>query len=372
MKDISLYIHIPFCRSKCLYCDFISFAQSEALMDEYIDLLKKELYLYSSENNYNIKTIYIGGGTPSMLNINHIDKIVNCVYKYFHCSIVEFTIECNPDSLNAEKLKFYTKSGITRISLGIQTFNDKILKTIGRRHNREKALYIIDLTKKYFNNINVDLMTGLPYENDKDGLESIKILIDKDIPHISLYYLILEENTPLYTLINTNKLTLPNEDDCIKRYHNMLNAMYSKGIKRYEVSNFAKNGFICKHNMAYWKLKEYIGAGISSHGFIDNIRYENAKTFNDYKDFILNNKKPINKKNKISCTESQFEYIMLGFRLTHGIDINEFNTKYNIDFIKKYNNKLTELKEYLNINNNNISIKPQYMDIMNSIIVEFM
>lgn len=370
MRKVSLYIHIPFCVRKCLYCDFISY-EDLSNMDQYISALVKEIQLYSDKNII-IDTVYIGGGTPSLLNESQVTLIVNTIRDSFDCRIEEFTIECNPDSIREDKLHCYRELGINRLSIGVQSLDDNLLKGIGRIHNRKQALIAIELAEKYFDNINIDLMIGLVDESDEIAFNTLDEVIKKTVSHISLYTLILEKATRLYEAVYSNKITLPDEDSVIDRFDYMCNILEKKGFNRYEVSNFAIKGKECKHNIGYWRLKEYIGLGISSSSYIDNIRYKNLDSIDLYIDNINRGLKPVSNKERITIKESEDEYIMLTLRTREGIILDEFKRLYNVDFKKKYKDNITNILDYLNIKDNSISVKPKYFGILHSIILQFL
>lgn len=373
MRNIALYIHIPFCVSKCRYCDFTSFVTSGDLRAEYVNALCKELKLYSSEDQYNISTIYIGGGTPSILLTKELEIITETIYKNFHTeNITEFSIECNPDSITEDKLKCYKNIGINRISMGVQSFNDKILLSIGRAHNSKQAKDAILKVLKYYDNVNVDLMTGMPFEDDNDGINSIKELLTYDIPHISLYSLMLESGTPLEADVNNGKLLLPNEDISSDRYDKMLELLEANNIKRYEISNFSKIGYKCKHNLNYWRLGEYIGAGLNSHGYIDRTRYVNTDNLKEYMNLLNSNKKSIIETNKISDEETEFEYIMLTLRMREGINLLDYKKIFSCNFKEKYRNELIEAKKYIVESIGAVAVKPEYFNVLNEIILIFL
>lgn len=372
MKDTALYIHIPFCISKCKYCDFTSYVCNDETKKEYIKSLIEELKLYSKDKSYNIRTVYIGGGTPSIMHSDDIKLIADTIYKSFETNIEEFTIECNTESITENKLIRYRECGINRISIGVQSFNDSILESLGRAHNSREARNAIILAKKYFHNVSVDLMTGLPNEREEDTINSIEQLIEYNIPHISLYSLIIEEGTPIEQDCVNNTISLPDEDIVVDRYDNMVSLMAREGINRYEISNFSKAGYECKHNMTYWRLGDYIGAGIGAHGYINRVRLANTVNLIDYNASISIGKKPLVEINRMNDRETKFEYIMLALRLIEGININHYKAEFNKDFHKEYMEQLQELEEYLDINNQYIRVKPQFLGILNSILIKFM
>lgn len=374
-KNIGIYIHIPFCVSKCIYCDFTSITDKKKI-EKYFNYLLEEIKMYKSIlKEYKIKTIYIGGGTPSFVNEKYIKKVINEIKKYNDFSDdIEFTIEVNPGSINEEKLKEYISLGINRLSIGLQSTNDNMLKTIGRVHTFHDFKEKYSLARRLgINNISLDLMFGLPSQELNDFIKSIERVIDLSPEHISAYSLKVERGTKLYDLVKNKKLLLPTEELDRKMYEILINKLESNGYNLYEISNFSKKGYESKHNLSYWNRKEYLGLGISAHGFISDERYGNENSFEKYFKKIDQGKKPINEINKIYEDEALFEEIMLNLRLTKGINIEEISRKYSIDFLKEYNEIIEELLNdgLIKIKDNYLFIPKEYLSLSNSIIEKF-
>lgn len=361
MKDIAVYIHIPFCRSKCNYCAFNSFYADVATQKEYVKHLINEITLFSKNNIMRADTIYFGGGTPSFLYEGGIRSIIDAIKNNFVFEASEISIECNPESLTLTKLIEYKESKINRISIGLQTASDNLLKIAGRIHTFEDFEKALENCKEAgFNNVNCDIMLGIPQQETKDVNHTLQALFQYDsIKHISMYGLTAEENTPWQDVII-------DEDVSADMYDSAYLMLKDNGFHRYEISNFAKSGYECKHNRKYWKRKDYIGFGLSAHSLIDNIRYANPDKMGDY---------IIGKKEKIILSQEQIEeeYIMLALRMDEGIDFNDYTKYFNKDFLYKYTKpiqKLSKLKA-IEITPHNIKIASQYMGVMNSIILEF-
>ena len=318
-----VYIHIPFCEKKCNYCAFCSY-NALKFKDEYICALLKEIKFHY-KNNY-VKTIYFGGGTPSLLEISDIEKILS----YFNFDKnTEITLEANPNGINKTKLIGYMKAGINRLSLGVQSFDDNLLAAIGRVHNNFCTLKAIDeIQNTGFENFSIDLMYGLPSQTLKTWTDTLNKAFEINPKHISLYGLKIEEGTKFYKFPPKN---LPDDEIQAKMY-NLAIEMLKEKYFHYEFSNFAKShAYISKHNINYWKRGEYYGFGLSASGFIDNKRYTNTSNFKKY---ILN---PVEKKyEQITKSVAVEEEIYLGLRLFEGIDFNKINLKYNTDVYKKY------------------------------------
>ena len=286
-KDIGLYIHIPFCKKKCSYCDFVSFSDKDSLIEKYKEAVIKEIK-NKDISKYKINTIYIGGGTPSILESRDILDIINEVKEYISEN-TEITIEINPGTADKEKLKKYKEIGINRLSIGLQSADNNILKEIGRIHTFEEFLNIYNLARKVgFNNINVDLMLGLPSQTIEILEESVRKIIKLNPEHISIYSLILEENTRMWDMVNKGILKLPSEDIEREMYWKVKNMLESDGYIHYEISNFAKKGYESRHNSDCWEQKEYIGVGLAAHSYLNKIRFSNTSNLEEYINNINN------------------------------------------------------------------------------------
>ena len=307
-KQIGLYIHIPFCKRKCSYCDFCSYAEKQDLISKYIKCLLQEIKEVGSNNRadfeigkddlFSVKTIYIGGGTPSLIESKYIVQTIEEIKSNFELDEnAEITIEVNPGTVTLEKLEDYNKVGINRLSIGLQSTQDEILKEIGRIHNFEQFLETYKLAKKVgFKNINVDLMLGLPNQRIIDLKESLEEIIKLQPEHISVYSLIVEDGTPIANKIEKGELELPDEDTERNMYWYVKNTLELNGYKHYEISNFAKKGYESKHNMNCWNQMEYVGIGTAAHSYRDITRYSNTE---DIKEYIKNVQKGEFEKNRI-------------------------------------------------------------------------
>lgn len=317
-----LYIHIPFCAKKCPYCDFYSLeGQSSRLINEYISALIKEMGLYHEKRNQ-IKTVYIGGGTPSILNIAQLSLLLEGIFNHIKSSeIVEFTVEVNPKSITREKLRLFKDYGITRISLGIQSFNERDLKILGRLHSVDDSLKAVEDIKRLSFNLSIDLIYGIPGQNLKDWQENLSIIGHLNPDHISTYELTVEEGTPLHQKILRGLLKKPAEKEIVEMYKEAHGYLEEKGYIHYEVSNFAKAGRECLHNLNYWKRGEYIGIGAGAHSFVDKKRIENYKDLKKYMDSLKEGQYPYEKIIELSPEDEFVEFIMLGLRLKEGISL---------------------------------------------------
>ena len=352
MKEFSIYIHIPFCISKCNYCDFNSYANSDELIQGYIDALKKQIVEDTSFTKNDIcKTIYIGGGTPSYIDSKYIVDILKVIYtKYRVDEELQITIEVNPSSVTYNKLQDYKKIGINRLSIGLQTTNDELLKVIGRRHTYNQFLDVYNMCKEVgFDNINVDIMFGLPNQTLEDVISDVSNVINLNPEHISCYSLILYENVPLYNIIKSEKYSLPNEDEEREMSLQIDRLLKQAQYEHYEISNYAKDGNYSKHNLMCWKQYEYIGFGAGAHSFIDGIRFCNTENIKLY---IDNNR--INILEKMDKEDLMKEYMLLSMRLIDKIDSKRFKQKYDVDMFEKFSQQLQHLREqgYIYIDDN--------------------
>ena len=357
----SVYIHIPFCDDICTYCDFCKFYKNNEWIDKYLSTLKKEVI--KNYKNDLINTIYIGGGTPSILNLDQLKKLFSIIKLFKLDKEVEFTFECNVESITKEKLEYLYKNKVNRLSIGVQTFNNKFLKYLNRHHTYNEVKEKIKLAKEVgFKNINIDLIYAIEGQTIKDLEEDLNKFLELDITHISTYSLIIEPNTILYI----NKTKEIDEDLDYEMYKLICNKLKQNGYNHYEISNFAKTGYESKHNLVYWNNLEYYGFGLSSSGYINNIRYTNTRNLNKY--FNLNY---IEESHKLIINEKIENEFILGLRKIEGINKKDFLKKYKID-IKSIDivNKLLKEEKLLE-NKTNIYINPKYIYTSNFILEEF-
>lgn len=376
MKEISLYIHIPFCISKCYYCDFSSFANMDDKIHLYIHSLIVELSLYKERlKNYSLKTIFIGGGTPSCIDSKYIYKIFEYIYKNFHTSeLTEITIEANPGTLNKEKIKVYKEAKINRVSMGVQTLDDALLKTIGRIHDVEDFLRSYEMLRQaHINNINVDLIFGLPNQKIQDVMNSLKKVVELGAPHISHYGLILEENTPLYVLYKEGKISIPDEDDERLMYHKATEYLTHHGYSHYEISNYALPKYECKHNLVYWNVLPYLGIGLSSHSNMEGKRFWNTSNINTYIENLEKSNLPIEGEETIDLQTEIGEFCILGLRKIAGINKVEFRERFGIEIEDIYNDIINKHNNNGLITNNDryIQLTKKGLDLSNMVEIDF-
>ena len=387
MKEVGIYVHIPFCKHKCYYCDFISFADKNSLIDEYIKWLKYEIKEVGQGNRLDyenklddlvlVKTIYIGGGTPSFIESKYITEILKTIEENFVVDEdAEITMEMNPGTVDENKLKDYYNCGINRLSIGLQETNNALLKEIGRIHTYEDFENTYSLARNVgFKNINVDLMLGLPNQNILDLENSINKILDLDPEHISVYSLILEENTVLKNKVDQGILTLPEDEMERKMYYTVKNMLENNGYIHYEISNFAKKGFESKHNLDCWSQKEYMGFGAAAHSYTNNFRFSNIENIEEYINNFKNNKEEDNlifheKQNRESKMK---EYMMLGLRKIEGVNIQQFKNKFVENPIFIFRKEIEKLvnEELLEVDGNFIKLTKKGLDLANLVWEEF-
>ena len=356
----AVYIHIPFCKSICSYCDFCKLYLNDKFTLPYLNALASEIKLrYQGER---IKTLYIGGGTPSALNIKDLKYLLDLTQIFNLDEDLEFTFECNLNDINEEMLTLLKKYKVNRLSIGIESFNENNLKFMNRYHTYEEALDKMSLCRKLgFNNINIDLIYGIPKESITTLKKDLKQVLKLNPEHISTYSLIIEDNT----MIGINKMIPIDEEDDFEMYRVICQTLEKNNYHHYEVSNFAKKGYASKHNIKYWLNENYYGFGLSAHGFIGNVRYENTKNLTKYLKLDFEQKK-----NLISKEEDMDNTIMLGFRLLKGINLQHFYDKYHINLQDAYDiSKLLKTKELI-YKDGYLKINPDYIYTMNEILIK--
>ena len=373
MKNIGIYIHIPFCKSKCYYCDFVSYCNEEKNIDLYIKCMEKEIEFKSKElakfalkNNEQIEidTIYIGGGTPSFIDSKYISELIKTAKKSFKIKEdCEITIEVNPDSALIKKLTEYKNSGVNRISIGLQSSNDNLLKEIGRIHNFEQFKEAFGNIKELkFDNINVDLMISLPNQKFKDVKTSLEEVISLNPTHISVYSLILEDGTKLFKDVESGAKKMLSENLERKMYWYVKNTLEKNNYIQYEISNFAKQNRESKHNLNCWNQNEYLGVGIAAHSFFNNIRFSNTSDLNKYIKNIQNEEYLKNQEilEILNIEEKQKEYMILGLRKIEGVQIKNFKEKFGDNPIFIFKDQINKL-----VNENLIEIDGDFIKLTN-------
>ncbi|ELC8386279.1 TPA: radical SAM family heme chaperone HemW [Clostridium perfringens] len=376
MDKISLYIHIPFCAQKCLYCDFPSFARKDHLRKAYIEALNKEIIsLREKHNNLEINTIFIGGGTPSVLEADELECLLKEVAKLNMAKYIEYSMECNPGNLTEEKLEVMKKYGVNRISMGLQAKQDNLLKGLGRIHNYKTFKENFLLAKKVgFNNINVDLMFGLPNQRLNEWEETLREIISLEPAHISAYSLIIEEGTAFYNLYENDKLKLPTEEEERKMYHLAKKILEENGFNQYEISNYAKERKECRHNLAYWNMDNWIGVGSAAASYINGKRIKNISSVEEYINSINEKGEAVEEIINNSKNDNMEEFMFMGLRKINGIDENEFKKRFSMNINDVYGEILNKyIDEGLLIRESGrIFLSEKGIEISNVIMADFL
>ena len=364
-----LYLHIPFCLKKCNYCDFCSFALSSVdWRERYVDRLCEEIMTYEGQN-IDIDSIFIGGGTPSLLNVAELERIVMCIRKCFDVSKdCEFTIEANPKTLDEEKLSSFVSLGVNRLSIGLQSIHENEMKILGRVHNFDDFLESYRLARKCgIDNINVDLMYGIPEQTMDSFRKTVERIIDLSPEHVSLYGLILEEGTPFYEM--KDKLALPKEDSECDMYYLATRMLADAGYTHYEISNYAKAGFESRHNLKYWRCEEYIGIGLAAYSYFDGRRFGNTDNVEEYfsSDFAK-----YDTTGSLDISDEAYEFVMLGLRLKEGFSLSKYKDMFGEDFIVGREEILNNFIKagYMEIIDGRLSLTESGFYVSNSIINE--
>lgn len=416
MKNLELYVHIPFCVKKCSYCDFLSFAADEHTQIEYADALIREIKAYGPKcKAYNVSTIYIGGGTPSWLDENKLLEILDAIYKNFQVAKdAEISMECNPGTVTAAKLQKYREAGINRLSIGLQSADNDELKILGRIHTYEQFVKTYELARNAaFSNINVDLISGIPYQTTEKFMKTLQKVVWLKPNHISAYSLIIEKGTPFYETYKFDAVrqeagmptdVLPNEDEVYRIYKLTQDYLAKAGYVQYEISNFAQQGYECVHNIGYWTRENYLGLGLGAASLIENVRYTNTRDLYQYiagtlqieaQWFVAETGEPVNgvsPKDKatdeawikgynlheyvgaVSRKAQMEEFMFLGLRMTEGITRERFSQVFGIPIDGVYLDVLEKLKKeaLIDMREGKIALTEKGADISNYVLARFL
>ncbi len=368
MKNSGLYIHIPFCVKKCLYCDFPSYAKCDLYFEKYIEALLEEAEKY---RGVRVDTVFIGGGTPTVLPPFLLEKLLSGINKCFSISSdAEFSAEANPGTVTAEKLKALKVGGVNRISVGVQSLCDRELEALGRIHNGKTALETLEITKKYFNNVNADVMMSIPYQTERSLMKTLISLVETGVSHMSCYSLIVEEGTPFFEMYERGELKLPSEDDDREMFSKLCTFLKKKGFDRYEISNFAKPGKESRHNLKYWNTEDYIGIGAGAHSCMDGKRFYNTS---DIKKYIYAPGVP-EEVTALSDDERMAEYVMMALRTAKGVSFEEFKSRFCKDFKEIYSFRISKFAgtDFVKITDKTFALTDKGFDVSNAIMCEFL
>ncbi|MCR4455842.1 radical SAM family heme chaperone HemW [Aeromonas salmonicida] len=344
MSIQSAYIHIPFCVRICTYCDFNKYFIDKQPVDEYLDALILEMERRTQNANTKLKTMYVGGGTPTALNIEQLNKLLTAINRIFTIE-GEFSFEANPDELTFEKVKLLKAFGVNRISMGVQTFKPELLEILGRTHKTEDIYDAVRNARDVgIESISLDLMYHLPQQTLEDFEKSLNLAMEMDIDHISSYGLILEPKTQFYNMYRKGHLKLPNEDLGAEMYQTLMHKIEDSRFHQYEISNFAIDGHESEHNKVYWKNEEYYGFGAGASGYTNGVRYTNVNPVNHYIKAITNQEDPILTETRPTTNEQMEEEMFLGLRLNCGVNKNKFNEKFNTTIDQIFGQTIISLK----------------------------
>lgn len=339
--------------------------------------LEKEIILYSEEmSDYRVKTIFIGGGTPSILLGKQVERIMGCLAKHYKLDKdIEVSIEANPGLLDKEKLNYYYSNGINRLSIGLQACQNHLLQGLGRIHKYEDFIANLEEARKTgFNNINVDLMFGLPQQRLEDWHASLRSLVELEIPHLSAYSLIIEEDTPFFQWEEEGKISKADEELELTMYHDTIAYLSTQGYTHYEISNFAKPNYQCQHNIIYWKNQQYLGFGVAAHSHLHKERFNNHQKIEVYCKSLQNNQKPIEERISLSIKDEISETMFLGLRMMEGVSIKNFINSFNKTPYEIYGSKLKKLKknQLIECNESFIKLTPKGIDLANRVFQEML
>ena len=364
---ISIYIHIPFCISKCAYCSFNSYpiGKYQSFIDDYFNKLISEIE-YWSDKNLKIKSIYFGGGTPSIVKPIFLEKLIDKIISNFKLSNkCEISIEINPGTVDEKKINFYKSIGINRVSIGVQSFNDFYLKFLGRIYNSQEIFKCIEVVKKRYENFSLDLIFGIPNQSINDLKKDLNDVKDICPPHLSYYSLTIEKCTKLYK----NGLKEISEELFSEMYNLIVESLDNIGLNQYEISNFSKKGYECMHNLNYWNYGNYLGFGAGAVSFLSNKRWKNfsnpikyiKSSFGEYEEYEILNKEKM-----------EFEYIFMNFRKVEGLSLTNYEKKFKKNFLNEYADVIEKFKDYFEISNENISLTKEGFKVSNIILSEFL
>jgi len=372
--NAGVYVHIPFCRSKCNYCDFFSLIADEDEITRTVNSLIKEIGLCARDHEYRVQTVYFGGGTPTILSIYQIKMLVSSLFNSLDCSdLEEMTIECNPETVDPKKLSQLRRMGFNRISIGFQSLNDDALSLLGRRHDSRTAINSFRAAGAGFENIGVDLIYGIPGESVQDFLRSLEDVISLEPKSISLYHLTPKAGTGLSKMIASSLVEMPSDEMVCEQYYSANYMLGAHGYVCYEVSNFARPGFECRHNLNYWRRRPYFGFGPSACSFNDRTRRKNFADLKVYNDAINKGLLPIEYEESLSEREIIFEEIYLALRTAEGLDLSMLGDEPMIDLEKLYGtvNYLSE-NGYLNVSDGRIAVGSKFRLLTDGLVLEIL
>lgn len=374
-KKLGIYIHIPFCARKCNYCDFLSAPETRETKERYLSLLDREMQLYKEiVSAREADTLFIGGGTPSFLETDLTDKLLCSVKKWIPSeNLKEFTIECNPNSVTEEKLSLYKEAGVTRISLGMQSACDEELKKLGRLHSVKEFEKTYELVRKHgFERVNIDVMAAIPGQTIESYKHTLEYVVGLSPEHISSYSLIIEEGTPFYEKYRENP---PVDEDTDRQMYDLTKEILGRhGYHRYEISNYAKEGQECIHNLKYWQGGDYLGLGLGAASCMEHERWSNVRGLTDYEDRICRGQKPVEQTEELGEEEQKAEFMFLGLRCMEGVSAERFEKKFHQSVEERYGKVLHKYENMglMRLANGNWQLTEQGIDVSNHIFADFL
>ncbi len=379
MKETGLYIHVPFCIKKCNYCDFVSYPYREEAVGAYLKGLEREMKLYAGEPSFQerqISTLYIGGGTPTCLPSFSLGKIIQDSFKYFNLqSGAEVSVEANPGTFSNELLQVLLLAGVNRLSLGVQSSLDDELHLLGRIHDFRQAEESFNSARAAgFNNIGVDLISGLPGQSVSQWKKTLEAVLALEPDHVSAYGLQLERGTPLHRDVSRGKIAPCSEEEDLKMFWETINFLTGHGFEHYEISNFARPGRQCKHNLIYWRNQEYIGLGPAAHSYIGGCRYENKRAIKLYREAVDAGRFPIARREPVDIRTEMSETVFMGLRLMNGLDLTGFEKRFGCSFNDAYGFQVELLTKagLLELTGDRLRLTPRGLPVANRVFMEFL
>lgn len=373
-KLLGLYVHVPFCIRKCDYCDFLSFPADGQMRQQYVQALRREMELWENKvSPYEVDTVFIGGGTPSVLSVKEMDAVFQGLYDNFSLAEkTEFTVECNPGTVNGEKLALYRRAGVNRISFGMQSAVADELKKLGRIHGLKEILDSYGLARQTgFDNINLDIMSAVPGQTRESYEETLRFVTGLEPEHISSYSLIIEEGTPFYERYADNP---PVDEDTDRwMYERTREVLGAAGYERYEISNYAKAGQECRHNLKYWQRQEYLGMGLGASSFLSHTRFSNERDIPAYEESIAAGGCPVAEREELSVEDEMAEFMYLGLRCMRGVSEARFQECFGTDIFECFGKEISRCQQQglLECRDGRIFLTKRGIDVSNYVFCEF-
>lgn len=372
MKPLSLYIHVPFCRSKCAYCDFASFPGREGEWGRYFEVLWGEMEGWKGElSGRDVATVFFGGGTPTLVEAGYIEETLARARRIWpFAPDAEITLEGNPGTLTPQKLAIYRQAGVNRLSMGAQSFDDGLLKSLGRIHTAAQVGEAVRMARDAgFSNINLDLMYALPGQTMAQWRDTLEAALGLGVPHISAYSLIVEEGTPMAARVARGEAVVPDDDAVNALQREAVSRLAAAGLARYEISNYARPGFECRHNLVYWNRGDYLGLGSAAHSLVDGTRFSNPATLDGY----LSGARRLDQQ-RLTAADAMEETLMLSTRTTRGLDLAAWSAAFGAPFERGREAALAKLAAggFIEISDGFLRLTPRGMQVQDAVVLELM